>query len=230
MLIGQMIQNHLGTVSEDPTNLFALTSNHKTIPTIGVTHDRHRDSDGAVRTNPDKSAYRNKAVIFLVRDPRDVVVSLYFHQHYRSRRFSGTLPEFIRTEPGGIDTIIDYYNTWAENRSVPRHFTLVQYEDLHHQPKDVLRTVAETIGLRDLSDETLEISVDRSSFQNMRQAESQGEIEHRRMKATDSEDTRSYKTRSGKAGTYSEHMTDDDLEYVNSRIADRLHEFYSSYK
>src|SRR5829696_8296931 len=55
----------------------------------------------ALETN--KARYRDKRVAFLVRDPRDVMVSYYVYCTKRNRAFRGTIGEFIRDSRFGID-------------------------------------------------------------------------------------------------------------------------------
>jgi hypothetical protein len=84
-------------------------------------------------------------VIFLARDPRDVIVSSFFEMKNRGRLFGedpyeqrqavfdGSLQEFIERRVGGFDTLLAYYSIWAQNRNalravfgVPRSFIEMQ--------------------------------------------------------------------------------------------------------
>lgn len=72
--------------------------------------------------------YTGKKVILMVRDPRDVVVSHYYHEKYHYNCFDGSISEFIRykydkNQPDsgkrkarfGIIPIINYMNAWQKN-------------------------------------------------------------------------------------------------------------------
>ena len=85
--------------------------------------------------------YQDKDVIFLVRDPRDVIVSLYFHQTKRKNLFSGSLSEYIYQDVGSIDTIIAYYNLLARSHSLARNTLFLRYEDIYENPVRELRKV-----------------------------------------------------------------------------------------
>ena len=54
----------------------------------------------------DKLKYRNKKIILLSRNIKDIVVSAYFQAHNRENVFNGTISEFIRDERFGIKRII----------------------------------------------------------------------------------------------------------------------------
>src|SRR5690606_32471735 len=86
-----------------------------------------------------KERYEKSKVIFLVRDPRDVVVSMYFEKSKRiparkdetnEKPFTGTIKQFLYHEEGSIETIIEFMNIWYLNRNVPKDFMLVKYEEL----------------------------------------------------------------------------------------------------
>ena len=85
------------------------------IPYIYMTHDDAPNAARPLATN--KSKYRNKKVVFLVRDPRDVVVSYFFQRTKRSRSpVNLDMSSFIRDPGYGVNRIIDLMNIWAENR------------------------------------------------------------------------------------------------------------------
>jgi Sulfotransferase family len=144
LMIGKALDEHYQLRVPNPMELGHMYGLHRDIPRIRVTHEHaHR----AEVIEADKRRFRGKTVVFLVRDPRDVVVSMYFEASRRSTLFTGDLGEFIRQPVGGIDAIIAYYNAWADSAHVPRRFAMVRYEDLHHQPGSVLVNVLDAMEL-----------------------------------------------------------------------------------
>lgn len=122
---------------------------------------------GQTRRNYQK--YKGKKVIFLVRDPRDVMVSYYFHLTRRRRgAYKESQSEFIRDPLLGVGKLLEFMNGWYEHRKVPSDFLLVRYEDLHQDPAGELRKVMEFLGLDDVSDEAISKAVEYSEFENMR--------------------------------------------------------------
>src|SRR5207302_9522278 len=101
------------------------------------------DHDGSSLREPvdyaslseDKRAYRDKKVIFLARDVRDVLVSSYYEATKRSLvferdpcQFDGTLGEFVRSPVVGARKVAAFYEIWSRSRGVPKEFLLIRYE------------------------------------------------------------------------------------------------------
>lgn len=230
MLIGQMLVKHFDVVYADPMDLWGLTKKIREAPRVAVTHDDkpHRRSVEELQT--DKSGYLGRRVILLVRDPRDALVSNYFHNKYRGKVFSGTLGEYVRRPRGGLSSILSYYNVWAAARKTPAEFLLVKYEDLHSRPLGVLQEIARFLGLHDVDNDTIERAIEASSFDKMRNLESSGDYNERRLQPGDPSDQRSFKTRKGKAGTYKEEFAPEDLSWLEGRIEGELDPFYEAYR
>jgi hypothetical protein len=207
---------------------------HPDIPRIRVIHDDRPMLRSPTELENSKIRYRGKRVIFLVRDPRDVVVSSYFEMKNRGRLFGdnpyedrkpvyeGSLPDFIRREQGGFQTILRFYNIWAANREIPRAFLLVRYEDLRIAPQIELRRVIDFLGLDAISDQTLVEAVEFASFDNMRRMESDGKFETGILNPADQSDPDSFKTRKGKVRGYLEVLAQDEIDYMNQKIEEGL--------
>ena len=118
---------------------------------------------------------RYAKLVYLVRDPRDVVVS-YYHHHLRSRLISDGYPmeQYVARFLAGR---LDPYGSWHEHvgswlgaRQRDPGFLLMRYEDLSAAPQRELRRIAAFLGL-DASDAALELACERSSFEAMRKLE-----------------------------------------------------------
>lgn len=114
--------------------------------------------------NPD---YKN--VIYLIRDPRSVMVS-YYHFLVGLGSFSGSLSQLIHDPEHGILSWVGHVNGWR-NRVVPgTRFRVYRYEDIKGD------TVAETsrllrlLGVRPRPEAMKEI-VRNSDFQHLRELE-----------------------------------------------------------
>ncbi len=226
LMIGKALDEHYHLDAANPMELGRMHALHRDIPRIRVTHEHaHRAEVIAAG----KQQFRDKTVVFLVRDPRDVVVSMYFEASRRSTLFQGTIGEFIRQPVGGLDAIVDYYNVWAKAADVPRRFHLVRYEDLHRTPATVLAGVLEAMQLP-VSPAAIDAAIGFSKFDNMRKLETANAFGSDRLKPANAGDAESFKTRKGKIGGYREYFSAADLEYVNARIATRLSDAYADYK
>ncbi len=228
LMLGKALVDDLG-LATDPMELGRLHRHTRAVPRIRITHDDQPQLKTRDEVERDKRHYRGKKVIFLVRDPRDTLISYYFQASKRRDRFTGTPSEFLRHPVGALDTIIAYYNAWADARTVPREFLLIRYEDLHRDPLAELTRALEVVG-RVPPRHVLETAIEYSRFDNMRKLEAAAALgAHDRLKPGDAGDIESYKTRKGKVGGYREYLSAEDIAWMNDRIATQLSPFYADY-
>lgn len=212
--------------------LYALGEQHPDIPKIFITHD-----DDAFWKKPEelvrsKTKYKHAKVIFLVRDPRDVLVSSYFEKKKRSHiypnkpPYQGELSDYINEAVGSFDTILEFYQIWAQNRQVPKDFLIIRYEDLHANPATELRKVMEFIGIAQIKDAAIAEAVEFASFDNMRKMEEKGGVGCYRLKPTDPRDLESYKTRRGKVGGFEDYLSLSEIEELTRRMNETLSPMY----
>lgn len=251
LMIGRAIVGHLG-ISE--TNLldtlldskFSLAKLHPLLPKIQFTHDDDPHWKTSDDLMTDKTHYQNTKVIFLVRDPRDLVVSTYFEQkkrvqfwidslkeslhlqdyQQRLKPYKGELSSYLNEEVGSIDTIIKFYNIWADNRDVPREFLLTRYEDLHDNPHGELHRILEFLGIANVTDAVLDEAVNYASFDKMRQMEEAEIATSYSLRATDKSDPESYKTRKGTVGGFVEYLSEEEIQVIDRKINETLSAFY----
>ena len=239
MMVGRAVAVHY-SLREDENTLFLRwdTKQHPHLPMIAVVHDDRPMLKTPRELNTSKGMYKNKDVILLVRDPRDVIVSSYYEKKkrgdlfgenpYESRAssFDGSLADFISQEVGGFDTILAYYNIWAQNRSVPKGFMLVRYEDMHAKAQNELRRVLDFLGLKDINDNTINEAVEYASFNRMRRMESEGKFETEILKPANKADPDSYKTRKGVVGGFEEYLSADQINALNAKMRNTLSGFF----
>jgi len=239
LMIGRAITLHFNLpLDEDVLLLNFKKRIHPNVPRIRVEHDDRPMLKQPTELQSDKSRYKNKSIIFLVRDPRDVIISNYFEFIKRSHLFNTdrndkhsrelniNLSEFIQSNRGGIETIIAYFNIWAVNRNVPRNFLLVRYEDLRLNPIKELEKTLQFLGLMDIQLETIEQAVDYASFENMRRMEINGTFQSAMMKPGNTTDPDSYKTRKGKVEGYRDHLNASDVNFLNQKINTSLSSYF----
>lgn len=122
-------------------------------------------------------AYRPhyKRVIYVVRDPRDVVVSLFYFQ--RKRRIiedSYPLDQFVSRFIAGEAVGPPRLGSWQQNvgswlamRENDPTFLLLRYEDMLRETESALRKIASLLGV-DATPERISQAVERSSALEMR--------------------------------------------------------------
>jgi hypothetical protein len=166
----------------------------------------------------DKSVYKDKKVMLLIRDPKDVVVSYYFQATKRNKVFEGSLSEFIRDEYLGIKKILAFNSSWHANQHLLSEFKLVSYEAIHADPKGVLKTALMMMNIKEIEDNILENAVAYGRFENMKKLEASSQIENDTMRSADPLDPESFKVRKGKIGGYTDYLNDEDIAYIDTAI------------
>ena len=229
MLIGKSIQLHYGLKNRNLLKLRSFTRPWRDIPYILQHHDGGPEFLLPEELPTDKSEYAGRKVIFMVRDPRDVFVSSYFQKTKRNFNFEGTIDDYVKERRGGIETILKFYNIWANNRHVPQDFLLIQYEKLHEDTAGEVRRVLNFIGLDQISDQTIEEAVDFCRFDNMRKLEAKNALGTKALAARDEKDTETFKTRKGEVGGYKEYLSGSTLAIVEETIQKDLDCFYRAY-
>lgn len=169
-----------------------------------------------------KEKYKNKKIIFLIRDPRDVLVSSWYHLKFRENIYRKELSDFIREELTGVEKVCKFFNTWYENRNSVKDFILLTYEGLHQNTHEVLSQMLEFIGFEPTG-ETIKQAVDAASFDKMKKMETKGNLKEPWMKPGYKKINNSLKIRKGKKGGYKEEFNQEDIQYLNKKIKQHLH-------
>lgn len=209
--------------------LKSISGQVRDIPILSIHHDGvvHEQRPGEIAK--DKSKYSGAKVLFIVRDPRDVVISLFFERSKRvparntdEEPFTGTIDEYLLQDRGSIDTIIEYMNVWYANRSVPESFKVIKYEDLMNDTAHSLKEILEYLEIGELDEEILAQTVFEGRFENMRKLETSEKMKGFGLKPGNKNDLESYKTRKGKIGGYIDYLDEEQVAYLNRRVKEKL--------
>jgi hypothetical protein len=219
-MMGRVLQTFYEVEELSPLELERFAWLNPAIPRVRVTHDRDR-----LRKN-NLEDFAGKRVILLVRDLRDTVVSTYFSRIHRTPPYTGTLHEFLYESTHSFGSMLEFYNLWAKHREVLKELMLVRYEDLRQDPAGRLREVMDFIGVKTVPPELIHEAVEFASFENMRKLEAEDAFGSFRLRPGDRNAPDSYKTRRGVVGGYADYFCEQDIEYMNRRIARELDPFY----
>jgi Sulfotransferase domain len=121
---------------------------------------------------------RYKRVIYLVRDPRDVVMSLYnFRRKYRYVDDSYPIEKYVAERFINGDRDVswgEHVGSWLATRARHSGFLLVRYEELRRDPASELRRVAGFLGI-DATADRVTLAIERSEADRLRKLE---KVEH----------------------------------------------------
>jgi hypothetical protein len=162
---------------------------------------------------------REKQIVLLSRDPRDVAVSLFFQQTKRMRRYQGTLSDMLRHPKFGIGLIVNVMNTWMEEWGNRPNCKLVRYEDCQANPAQAFHDLLDFLSLGKIDPAAFNRSLEFSSFENMKAMEAAGKFDTGILSPGDRADPDSFKVRRGLVGGYSQYLASEDLEYIHQAIS-----------
>lgn len=207
------------------------------IPRIEFSHDDNPHWKLTEDLITDKSAYRDKKVILLLRDPRDVIVSYYFQYTKRGDKklandvsFTGSVDDFAFHKIGGLANIVRFYNAWCAAAKTMPGVLFVKYEDMHSRPLETLRAITSHIGLANLDEAHLQTAVDYCEFEQMRRYEETNKFKNSRLYNDQPSDPEAFKTRKGVIGGYREYLSEATIERINAYLADNLSDQLSFYQ
>ncbi|WP_244482717.1 MULTISPECIES: sulfotransferase domain-containing protein [unclassified Mesorhizobium] len=180
---------------------FRYTEERPSVPLVLVSHLGYR-----------RSLFLNRPVIFMVRDPRSIIVSAYFHATRHKHCFEGNMDAFIADRKQGLPALIVYLNEWG--RGLKHHENAVlSYEELTEDPAGtctrILRFLGHTTSAREL-----QASIDASRYDAMRELDMAG--------SPAAHDDESHQTRCGKVGGFADYLSDVQAELIEQTCMDWL--------
>ncbi len=211
-----------------------LHRRNQAIPSIFFTHCEYlKDYSGHAE---DLRDYRDKKVVLLVRDPRDVAVSSFFQWKKRTSAYKKTITRdrlpvdtdifsYVTDKTHGILAIVDFLNLWGGEMPHFRDLMMVRYEDLWVQPQVWLRRILEGTDAADIDPACMHAATEYSSFHNMQRREretSAVRFGSRRLRPGNPDDPDSYKARRGKVGGYQQYFSAEQLETIDAMVSTRL--------
>jgi len=121
--------------------------------------------------------HRYPKVLYIVRDPRDVVLSYYdFERKYRHIDDAYPLPKYVsdfvagRLSSRGWGTWGENAGSWISSRMRQDTFLLLRYEDMKEDASGAVQKIAKLFNIQ-AEEERIKMVLERSSAQRMRQLE-----------------------------------------------------------
>lgn len=222
-------------------NPFSVTSRddakyYRTIPIIHYRHGQYKNLD-AKKIDAATKRLKNKQVILMIRDPRDIFISYYFQLTKRKdpakRLYAAmSLPpvdwlsvpigELLTHPYFGINWIIQHLNLWYGALDSFKRAHLIQYENImgnpHHEFSDLLAFILQG----DVNRLALDKAVEETRFNKMKENEKNRLHAEVQLTARSTGDEDTFKVRRGKVGGYKDYLSREELQYVSAAM-DRLH-------
>lgn len=185
---------------------------------VSFHHDRFEFNDGARPPHDfDLQARlarypRGAKIVYLERDPRDVIVSLYHQVTGRFRdyfEYGGSISDFIRDPYFGVEPLRSFQAMWADILT-QRDFLTVTYEECH---RDTALTVGRILDYYGLAFPAAQIqaAIDASTFAQMKKAAEVATAEQPWLRPRNA----SPKTRRGQVGGFRTELSAEDVAFVN---------------
>ncbi|HSK96223.1 MAG TPA: sulfotransferase domain-containing protein, partial [Euzebyales bacterium] len=219
MMLGSALSEHYGISVRNLRRFTDADVTHPGLPRVLATHDDSPQVKSPHRVMRDKRAYRHSKVVLLTRDPRDAIVSLYFHVTRRRQvPYDGDLSAFVRERSGGLASLLAFYDAWAPHLDRD-NVLLVRYEDMHAAPARELERVLTFLDVSGVEDAVVERAVTASSFERLQRMEREGSAGTRALRTTTTHDPEAYKVRRGKVGGYVDYLSASDIAAVDAAVS-----------
>jgi hypothetical protein len=174
------------------------------VPVIAATHRSYVASE-----------HDGCRIAFMVRDPRDVLVSYWLHRSHHMGRFTGTVSEFIRDPTYGVAGLVAYLQAWSPVLMGDTSL-VVTYEQMRRDAVTTLRSVVRHFDLPVTQEEVAD-AVDAGQFSRMREKEMRrgvaGEV-------YDKSNVDALRVRRGRVHGYTGYLSAADEELIRSHVAD----------
>jgi hypothetical protein len=185
----------------------------------------HAGSQWKLQLGPDKICERipnfaGRRVLFLLREPRDTVVSLY-HHYTTEKGWKGDFAGFVRGPTTGIERLLAFNLGWLEAQARFRGFTAVRYEDLRADPKNELWRIINFMGCKVRDPRDYESAAASQSFDRMQDRERSGELRAQfgdRFPGGGAEANKMI-VRRGVIGGYADEMAEAERQFCEEHIA-----------
>jgi hypothetical protein len=223
-----LVNKYLSLAYDIPFDLNDLSKSDDRIPSIHFTHELWEHYSKATSLQRLLGKYivpanilRSKKVLVLYRDPRDVLVSLFFQKTKRSKHKTGKdMAGFISDKRHGIDLIVRVMNHWRTRLETHPDVFWISYEALKQDCTKTLMEIVRFMNLSIIREDMTQGAVDFAKFENMKKMEAKGVLDNRIMRPGDPSDPDSFKVRKGKVGDYVNHFSSKDLILLDRAVVD----------
>jgi len=166
----------------------------------------------------------NDALLILLRNPFDLLVSHYFHMKYRLKKFNGTISEFIRHEMG-LYQLNASISTYAYCRG---NILVVNYEDLFNNIWDQILRFFDLPVYKEVIEKIDKICEISNIKKNLNLLIEKYEDKWRYL-PEDIDNNDSHKFRRGVVNGYKDYLSQDDIDFITKNFIgyERLYDLHT---
>lgn len=157
--------------------------------------------------------------VYVMRDPRDVMVSYYHHHRLTVPGWNSSLTEFLQATNQWPCSWEEHVRGWLHHRAEPG-MLILRYEEMHRDKEGVLRRVLDFAGIR-YTDAQVERALANSDFKRMRALEESHGLNSRITVVGNEERF----MRKGKPGGWREELSPEEQEVLQRVYGPLAREF-----
>ena len=231
--LGFDIENNISknTSISDALNLLGKLDNN--FPTILATHDRssweqiEQLQDEKQIQRKDFNEFVGKKIIYMYRDPLDVLVSQYYHIKLRNNVTKINKEDLIDNKIIGLKKVVFFMNKWMEFADLNKDLVFkMRFEDLKNNTFETLKHLSEFVGLS-VSDEIITLAIENSSIERMQKKQASRSNTDPWTQTSKPNDINSYQTRNGMIGGHKEFFSVEQLMKIENIIIENLDTRYN---
>lgn len=193
-----------------------MLSTHASSSWEEVVHDEHSI------LKEDYPSYSHAKIIFLYRDPRDVLVSQYYHMKHRTGFSSLKKEDMYLNNNVGLKKIVHFMNKWkGYSETYDDNVLSISYEALKANPDKGLSDILSFLGI-DISADVIAQAVKNTSLKKMQEKETEHKEAASPWSSTSSNNSNAFQSRKGIVGEYKEFFNAYEIDKINQLIANDL--------
>jgi len=176
----------------------------------------------------DLKNYQHGKMIYLYRDPRDVLVSQYYHIQYRSGYKKFSKDHLIDNPNVGLKKIINFMNKWANySEEHPEKIMALSYDQLKKDTESQLIQIFDFLKYP-VNNHHIPEAIKKCSLERMQKAES-GKSDNPWANTKTANNQNAFQSRKGISGEYKTFFNESEIEHINSIVDSQLLPYYSDY-
>lgn len=175
----------------------------------------------------DFEEFGKKKVIYLYRDPRDVLVSQYYHIKLRNNISKIEKEDLINNKVIGIKKIIFFMNKWMEYSEKHKdQIFRMSYEEMKKDTIGTLKKMNQFIGMP-VSDEIIQKAIEQSDIKKMQKKQASSTNKDPWTQTNKPSNINSFQSRKGITGEHKEFFSKEQLSKINQIIDEFLDKRYN---